>query len=338
MTIKINIFHATLALLILLLSSCQSDQNSRTLLRIGNKQYNKGFYNDSESSYLKSLEKENSPEALYGRGNSSQRLLSTIPSSNLSETDSVSLSSYNAALEQSAGNNIKKSKIYHNMGNLCYQAGLRNQKMQHLEESNKKFSESVEYYKSSLRLNPSDDETRYNLCMALYMLENNKQNQENQNQDQSQNQDQQNEDKKQNQEDQNKDNQSNDQNKENQNKQDKSDGSDSNKQQDKDKEEKNQNKNKDNNQEKGNERGDDQKQQKDKNKENNSQNNQNQPKDQNKDKKSSSSTPENTHKVEGSIDKKTANQLLNAAQHDENKVQKKIEKAIGVGGSYEKDW
>lgn len=338
---QFSIFPLILLLTVFLLSSCQSDQNGRTLLRIGNKQYNKGQYNDSESSYLKSIEKGASPEALYGRGNSSQCLLPSLPSSNLTATDSVVLSSYQSALEQTSGNSIKQSKIYHNMGNLCYQAGLRNQKTQHLDESSKKFSESVEYYKSSLRLNPSDDETRYNLCMAMYMLDKNKKDQENQkqNQDQSQNSDKENQDKQQ---DQNKDDQEKDKNKKDQNKKEDSDNSDSDKQENKDKENKDQQKNKDKEQEnnKDKENGKEKKEpeKKKENEKENPQNNQSSPSGQNKDKESSSSRSNNVPTPKGGIDKKTANQLLNAAQQDENKVQKKIEKAIGVGGSYEKDW
>jgi len=342
---QFSIFPLILLLTVFLLSSCQSDQNGRTLLRIGNKQYNKGQYNDSESSYLKSIEKGASPEALYGRGNSSQCLLPSLPSSNLTATDSVVLSSYQSALEQTSGNSIKQSKIYHNMGNLCYQAGLRNQKTQHLDESSKKFSESVEYYKSSLRLNPSDDETRYNLCMAMYMLDKNKKDQENQkqNQDQSQNSDKENQDKQQDQnKDQNKDDQEKDKNKKDQNKKEDSDNSDSDKQENKDKENKDQQKNKDKEQEnnKDKENGKEKKEpeKKKENEKENPQNNQSSPSGQNKDKESSSSRSNNVPKPKGGIDKKTANQLLNAAEQDENKVQKKIEKAIGVGGSYEKDW
>jgi len=345
---KLFISNLILLLIVFLLSSCQSDQNGRTQLRIGNKQYNKGQYNDSESSYLKSIEKSASPEALYGRGNSSQCLLPSLPSSNLTATDSVALSSYQSALEQTSGNSIKQSKIYHNMGNLCYQAGLRNQKTQHLDESTKKFSESVEYYKSSLRLNPSDDETRYNLCMAIYMLDKNKKDQENQqqNQDQSQNSDKENQDKQQQQEDKNKDQNKNEQekdkNKKDQENKENSDNSNSNKQENKDKENNEQNKNKDkepeNNKEKENGKEKKDPEKKKENEKENPQNNQSSPSGQNKDKESSASRSKNIPKPKGGIDKKTANQLLNAAQQDENKVQKKIEKAIGVGGSYEKDW
>lgn len=326
---------------VILLHSCESETDGRSDLRIGNKQYNRQSYNDAESSYLKSIEQCPSAESLYGRGNSSQRLSLSAPSDKLSTIDSVALSSYKMALDQCKSNNLKKSKIYHNMGNLRYMSGMRNKKIQRLDESNKHFQESIDYYESSLRLTPKDDDTRYNLAMAQYMLEKNREEQNNQNQQEDQNQKKQSENQNQNQKEnkdqqndlkdkdeqkQNKDDNKND----NQNKNDKDKDKDNNqdKESDKDNNQDNQDKNK--------------RQQDDKtqnNQQNNQQDKQQNTQQNNQDKNNPSggkSAPK--YKVNGKIDDKTANQLLNAAQQDENKVQKKIEKAVGVGGSYEKDW
>ena len=68
------------------------------------------------------------------------------------------------------------SGVYHNMGNIFM--------------NGKDYGKAVEAYKQSLRLNPSDDETRYNLALAQKLLS------DQQNQDQSQ--DQQNDDKQEN--------------------------------------------------------------------------------------------------------------------------------------------
>ena len=65
----------------------------------------------------------------------------------------------------------------------------------------RKLKKTIEAYKESLRNNPKDDETRYNLALAQKLLKDQQQQQQNQNQDQ-QKQDQQ-QDKK----DQNKDQQ-----------------------------------------------------------------------------------------------------------------------------------
>ena len=79
-----------------------------------------------------------------------------------------------------------------------------------LFQAGKDYGQAVEAYKMSLRNNPKDDQTRYNLALAQKLLKDQQQNQ--QNQDQNQDQDKENQDKqdqKQNQDkqDQNKDDQ-----------------------------------------------------------------------------------------------------------------------------------
>ena len=81
----------------------------------------------------------------------------------------------------------KLAQIYHNMGVIL--------------QSSKQLPQCIEAYKESLRKNPKDDETRYNLALAQKQLKDQQQNQ--QNQDQQQQQQEQKEDKQ----DQNKDQQ-----------------------------------------------------------------------------------------------------------------------------------
>ena len=101
------------------------------------------------------------------------------------------------AMEQYVGaTKIEKDKsnlaqIYHNMGVIFH--------------SQKDYAKAVEAYKESLRNNPKDDETRYNLALAQKQLQDQQQNQD-QNQDQDK-QDQQKEQDKQ--QDQQKDQQQN---------------------------------------------------------------------------------------------------------------------------------
>ncbi len=66
---------------------------------------------------------------------------------------------------------LRKSKSYHNIGVIC--------------QSHQMFAEAIDAYKESLRYNPGDDETRYNLALCQKQLknqDNNKNNQNNQNQ------------------------------------------------------------------------------------------------------------------------------------------------------------
>ena len=73
----------------------------------------------------------------------------------------------------------KLAQIYHNMGVIL--------------QSSKQLPQCIEAYKESLRNNPKDDETRYNLALAQKQLKDQQQDQ--QNQDQQQQQQEQKEDK-----------------------------------------------------------------------------------------------------------------------------------------------
>jgi len=91
---------------------------------------------------------------------------------------------------KNATNKSEKHKAYHNIGNILMQ--------------NKKCKEAVEAFKSALRNDLSDDETRYNLALAKECAEQQKdENQDDQNQD-NKDQNQDNQDQKENQ-DQNQD-------------------------------------------------------------------------------------------------------------------------------------
>ncbi len=108
------------------------------------------------------------------------------------------LNAYNTALSEAKTGN-QKAGVYHNIGN----SFLKSQKLE----------ESVNAYKNALRLNPNDQETKYNLSYALAQLKN-QQNQKNQNQNQKDKQD-----KNQDQNQQKNQNQNQDKNKPDQNQQ-----------------------------------------------------------------------------------------------------------------------
>ena len=94
---------------------------------------------------------------------------------------------------------------FHNLGNAL------------MEE--KQYEKSIEAYKQSLKSNPKDDETRYNLAVAQYMLrqqqKQQQQQQKQQQQQQKQQQQQQNKDDKQKENDQQQKNKDNQQQKQN---------------------------------------------------------------------------------------------------------------------------
>ena len=156
-------------------------QNERKVIRDGVRAYEDGEFGEAEVQFRKaeninqeSYEAEfNTGVALYGQ-----------------EKYEETVKQYQALLDQTddAG---KTAQIWHNIGNSLLEA--------------QQYAPSIESYKNSLRLNPSDEDTRYNLAYAkLKLKEEQQQQQQNQdqNKDQEENQDQQDQEKNQDQQDQ----------------------------------------------------------------------------------------------------------------------------------------
>ena len=155
-------------------------KTDRDYLRSGNKLYKDSLFVKAEVDYRKALEvNPKSSAAMYNLGNA---LL-------MQQKAQEAMEQYQAAsrLEK---DKAKLAQIYHNMGVIL--------------QSSKKLPECIEAYKESLRNNPHDNETRYNLALAQKQL---KDQQQNQNQDKQQEQKQ---DQKQDEQQQNKDQQDQD--------------------------------------------------------------------------------------------------------------------------------
>lgn len=156
-----------LALLLLAAASASAQKAERDYIRKGNRLFKDSVYVDSEINYRKALEvNPKSTVAMYNLANT------LMQQNKLKE-----------ALEQYvAASKIEKDKknlaqIYHNMGVIFH--------------SQKDYAKAVEAYKESLRNNPKDDETRYNLALAQKMLKDQQQDQNNQDQNQDKQQQQQ---------------------------------------------------------------------------------------------------------------------------------------------------
>ena len=145
-----------------------SAQSARQHVRQGNKQFRAGNYADAEVAYRKALEKDQrNAQANFNLGNAlfSQR------------KDSAAVAQFEAAskLDNSP---VRRAQAFHNMGVVC--------------QGKKMYGEAIEAYKEALRLNPNDDETRYNLAVCKRQQKNQQQqDQQKQNQQQQQQQDQQ---------------------------------------------------------------------------------------------------------------------------------------------------
>jgi len=177
-------------LMLLLVAMSVSAQTDRQYIRQGNKQFNAGDYPNAEVSYRKAVEKNpKNPQAVYNLGNALMA----------QKKDSAAIEQFQNASKLET-NPLRKYQSFHNMGVIC--------------QSHKMYGEAIEAYKNALRLNPADDETRYNLILCKHEKE--KQDQNKQNQDQNK-QDQKQDDKKdQQKQDQNKDKDKQDQKKEQQ--------------------------------------------------------------------------------------------------------------------------
>lgn len=150
-----------MVLLLLVAVSASAQKAERDYIRKGNRFFKDSVYVDAEVNYRKALEvNPKSTVSMFNLGNT------LIQQNKLQE-----------AMEQYVGaTKIEKDKsnlaqIYHNMGVIFH--------------SQKDYAKAVEAYKESLRNNPKDDETRYNLALAQKQL------QDQQNQDQNQDQDKQ---------------------------------------------------------------------------------------------------------------------------------------------------
>lgn len=138
-------------------------QTDRQLIREGNRLYHKKDYTKAEVLYRKAIAKNReNPQAIYNLG-------STLL---MQKKDSAAMEQYEKATKLEK-NKTRLAKVYHNIGVIL--------------QSHQMYGEAEEAYKQSLRNNPNDNETRYNL--ALCKRKNNNQQNKQQQKKQQQKQD-----------------------------------------------------------------------------------------------------------------------------------------------------
>ena len=127
-------------------TSVMAQKSERDHIRRGNKLYNDSLFVKAEVEYRKALDANpKSTEALYNLGNA---LL-------MQQKAQEAMKQYETASKIET-NKTKLAKIYHNAGVIL--------------QSGKQYPQCIEAYKQSLRNNPADNETRYNLALAQKML------------------------------------------------------------------------------------------------------------------------------------------------------------------------
>ena len=133
-----------LCTLFLLTFGCMSvmAQTDRAHIRKGNRHFRSGAVEQAEVEYSKALtKKDNNPQALYN-------LACAYMAQN---KDSLAASFFEKASNVETSK-FRKSKSFHNIG-VIYQR-------------HQMYGEAIKAYEQSLRINPNDDETRYNLVLC----------------------------------------------------------------------------------------------------------------------------------------------------------------------------
>mgnify|MGYP003461412298 CR=1 FL=1 len=166
-------------LLITLFMSCCSillAQQEATDVRRGNKQYNDSNYTEAEVNYRRGLSKND--QSFEGHFNLGDALFKQekYPEALEQYTQAEKLLKANDQLSKGQLDS-RLAETYHNIGNSLY--------------AQQQYDKAVGAYQQSLRLNPKDHDTRYNLVKAMQQLQQQQQQQQ-QNQDQQQEQQQQN--------------------------------------------------------------------------------------------------------------------------------------------------
>ncbi|MBK5286616.1 MAG: tetratricopeptide repeat protein [Bacteroidia bacterium] len=180
---KIGLKYFTV-ILFLLTTHCAFSQSDKKLLRDGNKLFQEKKYSDAEVAYKKSLNKnQKSYEGNFNLGDAYYKQ---------GKFDEAAKQFESVQSQKSSDKN--QAAALHNLGNTFLQ--------------NKKYEESIEAFKQSLKMNPKDNDTRYNLAYAQSMLkQQQQQQQQNQNKNKDKKDNKQNQDKQQQQQKENKEDQ-----------------------------------------------------------------------------------------------------------------------------------
>ena len=123
-------------------------QNDRGHIRLGNRLFHQQKFEQAEVEYRKAVGKNSAnPQAHYNLGCA---LFAQ-------KKDSAAVKQYEIAgrLEKTSR---RKSMVFHNLGVVCQQHQL--------------YQQAITAYEESLRNNPNDNETRYNLALCKKLLKN----------------------------------------------------------------------------------------------------------------------------------------------------------------------
>lgn len=151
-------------IIFILLPMCSFAQMDRQFIREGNRLYRQKQFDKAEEKYRKAVAANSAnPVANYNLGCAMMML----------RKDSLAARQFELAgkIEK---DKKRRSKAYHNLGVIF--------------QNNQVYDQAIEAYKESLRDNPTDNQTRYNLALCQKMLKKSPQNQNQQNEQKQQQQ------------------------------------------------------------------------------------------------------------------------------------------------------
>lgn len=149
-----------ISVILTLVAGLLYSQEANQSLKEGNRLYDNKSYDEAEVHYRKSLAaaKDGGERASFNLGDALYK----------QERYDEAIEQFTKVAQQTENKDLK-AKALHNMGNSL----ARQQKLE----------EAVKAYKNSLKLNPNDEETRYNLAKSLKTLKQQQQQQQQQNGD-----------------------------------------------------------------------------------------------------------------------------------------------------------
>lgn len=163
---KLTMFRIFFLILLFIFASPNAfSQNPNYLIYKGNKAFKNNNMQDAINKYNEALKvSPNNKKALYNLGNAlyKEALLlkySNKAAINIANKDSIAnlMLQRSAELYSSAAQLFKSKdtlqKVFHNLGNAYL--------------FQKKYNEAIDAYKKALKINPDDEDTRYNLAFAL---------------------------------------------------------------------------------------------------------------------------------------------------------------------------
>ncbi|MBR6291395.1 MAG: tetratricopeptide repeat protein [Bacteroidales bacterium] len=137
-------------------------QASRHQLREGNRHYNKEQYDQAEVAYRRALERDsNDARGQYNLGNACYRL---------KKYDDAARHYEHVAADPKL-NDKRRANAFHNRGNSLLKDVIDNNSEGFDNNQQQKLQQAIASYQEALKLDPKNDQTRYNLALARKLMQ-----------------------------------------------------------------------------------------------------------------------------------------------------------------------